>query len=170
MGLVHAERPGGGIAEALADVLAPAAGAAGHVGRAERAQPLFGGPTEFALGAPQHLVPQQFFPLAADWVAEPDPDEVEELMESDAGQLVRIRPESLIQHNPPVAEEACGVNFLARPGAEAEPAAPGMEVSGPLDADGRSLETGGLPRAQAYFFGEPVSMYCGSRTSNWTLF
>lgn len=103
-------------------------------------------------------------------IAKPDPDEVKQLMEGDPGQFAGIRRERLIKDDAPLAEEAGGVHLLSRTGTVTEPAAPGAKIASPAEAHWRPSKAECLPRAQAYFFGEPLSRYCGSRTSSWTLF
>jgi hypothetical protein len=79
--------PGGGIAEALAGVFAPAAGAAkGIIGAEGEFSPL-GRPAEFAGQIPVKFLSEKGFPGAALGVGKAGPDEVEEFVDEDPGAL-----------------------------------------------------------------------------------
>ena len=101
-----APQPGGGIAEGLAAVLAPAPGAARGIGRSQRQFAPLGAPSEFAPGARAELPAEMPLPAVAQGIAEPDPDEVRQLVGEDSGKLGGCAVES----DAPVAEKAAGVD------------------------------------------------------------
>lgn len=166
----EAERPGGGVAKAFADILPPAARAPLDVGGAEACETLLGGPAQLAGGSQRHLLTQKLFPAAAFGVGKPHPDEVEEFVKSDAGKLAGRAAERLIEHKPALADEAGGMNFLPRTFAEHEPAPPGAEAARPGEADGAAFKPQSGPGANAYCFGEPPPRYDSSLNSIWSDF
>lgn len=91
-------------------------------------------------------------------------------MQRDPGKLSRVGFQFRVQNDPPLAQEAGGVDLLAGAGAEAQLAAACAQPLRPAEADWRAGKAQSAAGPQAYCFGEPVPMYCGSRTSNCTLF
>src|ERR1035438_9930502 len=110
------EHPGRRIAEALADVFAPAPGAAAWVARRKRPLAPLRGPAQFAAGPAPHFLAQQRFIRPAARVAQPQPHEMENFMHEDAGELLGVGGQFRVECDTPFAEERAGVDRAAASG------------------------------------------------------
>src|ERR1019366_1695827 len=102
------------IAEALADVLAPAPGAAPGVASCERPLAPLRGPAQLAAGPGPHFLAEQRFVRPAARVAQPQPREMEDFMDEDAGELLGVGGEFRVECDASFADKRAGV-YLAAP-------------------------------------------------------
>lgn len=106
-------KPRSGIAEALADVIAPVAIARRARVRREPHLTGFSRPSKLATSALLPFPAQEIFVGSPRLVAEANPGKVEELVRKNAGQLIRISRKFEIQHDSAFADEAARENRLA---------------------------------------------------------
>jgi hypothetical protein len=104
------EDPGGGIAEAFARIFAPAARAALEIGGGELLLPPLCGPAQFPVSPGVDLAREQVFISAAQRVSQPQPDEVEKLMDEDTSELCGIARERGFEHDAPLAQKGSGMD------------------------------------------------------------
>src|SRR5580658_8297671 len=132
--------PRGRVAEAFADVLAPALGAACGVARGEGLLTPLRRPAQFAAGAAPHFVAEQRFVRPAARVAQPQPNEMEDFMDEDAGELLRVGGEVRVECDAAFADECAGVDRTVAVG----------DFAADFEANGASLhggEVGALTRS-----------------------
>src|SRR6202142_765093 len=101
------------VAEALADVLAPAARAAETVTDLERSFPRFGRPAELAPRLPDHFVLEEELVGEPGGIAGAQPDEMKQLMYQHAGQLGGLGGEAGFHHDFTPMDERAGVDLGA---------------------------------------------------------
>src|SRR3989442_581092 len=94
-------QPGGGVAEALATVLPPPEAARADIGSAQTPLPPLRRPAELSPRSCPPFVAQQVFKGATPRIAQPQPDEMKELMNENARKLGA----AAIEGNPPRAQE-----------------------------------------------------------------
>src|ERR1035441_9396225 len=107
------EDPGRCVAEAFADVFAPTPGAAPRVARFERPLAPLRGPAQFAAGPAPHFLAEQRFVGPAARVAQPQPHEVENLMDEDAVELLRVGGQLRVERDASFTDERAGVHTAA---------------------------------------------------------
>ncbi len=132
--------PGGGVAEALTGIFAPAAGAVTTVAGAEGVFPPFGGPAEFAGEVEVKFLREKGFPGASLGVGEAGPDEMEEFVDEDPGALGGLAAERGVEDEEAFAGKTGGVDGLSGSGAGFEAAAASMEAAAPFDQDRLALK------------------------------
>jgi hypothetical protein len=121
MTLKAGPQPRGRVAKALTGIFAPAAGPVTAVAGPQSVFSPFGGPAELARDAGGDLRFEQRLPGAAARVAQPHPHEVEDFVDKDTGPFGRLAAQRRIQHQPPLARVAGGMNGLARTGTGFQP-------------------------------------------------
>lgn len=119
-------QPRGGIAKGFAGVFAPTAGAGSPVRGGEGALAPFRGPAELATGFVAELGGEEALPATAPGVSGTQPDEVEDLVDQNAGEFGARAVES----DATFAKEGAGVDGSAPVG----------ESGGGVDVDGVSVE------------------------------
>lgn len=106
-----APEPGGGIAKTLATVLAPGPGSRLPLLRFQRLLAPLRAPAKFSARALRQLGRDEFFEAVPHRVAEPQPDEMGQLVDKDAGEFgVRA-----VERDTPFAQEGSGVYRPATP-------------------------------------------------------
>ena len=109
-----AEQPAGGVAEAFADVVFPAARPILDVGFRQLQLHRFGGPAEFAESTPFSIsCDDQLLVRAAQRAAEFRPDKMEDLMDEDALQHARRAQHLLVEDDLALSQERSGVDGVA---------------------------------------------------------
>ena len=92
-------QPGGGIAEALTYVTPPGGSAAADVGRLELLLAPFGAPSEFARTGACQFGLQHAFPAPTGLIRQPDPGEVENLVDQDAFEFAALGEDLGVEQN-----------------------------------------------------------------------
>lgn len=143
--------PGGGIAEALAGVFAPEAGAALDVLGGKAVFTPAGGEPEFTARAAGDLVLEQSLPGAARGIAQAQPDEVEELVSDDARPFAGILAQGPVKNDDALAGEGGRVDLITRAGAAVQTSAMSPQRGTPSNEDRLTAESGELVDVPDYF-------------------
>ena len=124
------KEPGGGIAKALATVIAPAAGPPGDVLFGQFPLAPFGGPPGLAPRPRPPFAREKGLPCQPPGISQPYPDKMEDLMPDDT---VVVLFQGAIEDDEALADEGGGVGGISGRIAQANPAA---NFDGPADQQG----------------------------------
>lgn len=157
LGVVDHTRPapGGGIAEALASVFAPGARTVSNVVRRQRVFAPGGGEAQFTSGAGADLSLEQRFPGLSGGIAKAQPDEVEELVGDDAGELDGIAAERAVEDDDALAGKGGGVDLIAGAGAAVQTSPVSPQRGTPSNQDRLPVERGKRVEVPDYFWAGP---------------
>ena len=128
------EQPGRGIAETLAGILAPAAGATAAVGSGKLAFTPLGGPAQLARRARGDFPGEYVFERSALRIPQPQPGEMEQFVYENSIEVAAGAHERGFEQNLPPAEQRAGVDRAVA-----------AEIGDKADSDGSAGAGGKLP-------------------------
>lgn len=133
-------KPGGGIAKAFAEVVAPGEGEVWREVGDESRFSGFSGPTELATGVQFQFLAEKVLVRSALWVPKANPSKMKQFVGKDTSQLVWTAGKLAIQNNLTLANVAAGVYGLTARTAGIELSAANGQRGQETDADRSSLE------------------------------